>query len=80
MASNQKNAAKIQTVLEEITEGFQRTIFSQHNLLAIPKNTTVDHPTLEALVVGIDRFNDDLFVLYERVKDLVEAEAAKGGS
>ena len=78
MTPKKQSAEKMQTLLEEITEGFERTIFHQHNLLAIPKNTTVDHSTLEALLIGIDRLNDDLFRLYERLRDLVEFEASKG--
>lgn len=82
MASKQQIAGEISPILQEIAEMFRCTIFNQNILLALAKKTVLDErlPTIEALVISIDRFNDDLFRLYERLNDLTECDAAKGGA
>jgi predicted negative regulator of RcsB-dependent stress response len=63
-------------LLREITEGFRETIFNQHTLIEYAKKAVDEnnYQALNALVISIDRFNDDLFRLYERVYDLCEPE------
>jgi hypothetical protein len=75
--TNQNQTKEISAaLLKEIADGFQTTIFNQHILLEFAKTAIEkdNRQALDALVISIDRFNNDLFHLYERVNDLCEAD------
>lgn len=63
MATEQKNAEPARTQLQELERKFKTTIFHQKNLIDLAKNSADDEAATQALVISIDRFNDDLFEL-----------------
>jgi hypothetical protein len=76
MTSKKQGSNEANGILQEIAEEFRQTIFNQHNLLDVTKNLAIEKGecTFESLTISIARFNDDLFKLYERLNDLLEAE------
>lgn len=74
----QQFAEPVRTQLQDLARKFKITIFHQENLIDLAKPAASNESEIEALVISIDRFNDDLFELAEELQEIADA-GAKGG-
>lgn len=77
MATEQKNAEPVRTQLQELAAKIATTIYHQKQLIDLAKKAAAEQDETEGLMISIDRFNDDLFKLFEELEKIADA-AAKG--
>lgn len=76
MATEQKNAEPVRTQLQELAAKIATTIYHQKMLIDLAKQSTGEEEAeTEALLISIDRFNDDLFKLFEELEKIADAAA-----